>query len=161
MKRMTAALRGSLSRVMRTKPAQRILAPVIPRVQLLLFHASGGKIELSAILVPSLTLVTKGAKSGLRRETPLMCLLERNGSLLVAGSNFGRESHPAWTANLLAHPRAEITRRGKRHAVTAELLSAAETEAVWPRLERQWPGYREYERVSGRDIRVFRLTPHD
>ena len=30
--------------------------------------------------------------------------------------------------------------------------------AAWARIERQWPGYRQYERDSGRTVRLFRLT---
>jgi hypothetical protein len=30
---------------------------------------------------------------------------------------------------------------------------------VWARIERQWPGYRNYERQSGRTVRLFRLQP--
>jgi len=48
----------------------------------------------------------------------------------------------------------------RRHfyEVDATLLSPGETEAVWPALDAQWPGYRDYELTAKRDIRVFRLT---
>ena len=39
------------------------------------------------------------------------------------------------------------------------LLDDAEREATWPKLERNWPGYRKYEVTAGRTLRVFRLTP--
>jgi deazaflavin-dependent oxidoreductase (nitroreductase family) len=109
--------------------------------------------------VPSLVLVTTGAKTGLRRETPLMCWPRPDGSYLVSGSNWGQAAHPAWTANLLAHPDAEIVVRGRRIPVHATLLAGAEREALWPLLEAQWPGYREYERRAGRELRIFRLAP--
>ena len=34
-----------------------------------------------------------------------------------------------------------------------------EREAVWRTLEENWPGYRGYERTSGRVLRIFRLMP--
>ena len=34
-----------------------------------------------------------------------------------------------------------------------------ERDAVWARIEQQWPGYRNYERESGRTVRLFRLQP--
>ena len=67
--------------------------------------------------------------------------------------------HPAWTANLLAHPDAEITVRGRRMAVHATLIPDAERDATWARMEAQWPDYRNYERDSGRTARLFLLQP--
>jgi deazaflavin-dependent oxidoreductase (nitroreductase family) len=77
-----------------------------------------------------------------------------------AGSSFGRERHPAWTYNLIAHPDAFIIGvRGHRIPVRATLISDAEGEEAWRRIERQWPGYRSYERESARTVRLFRLQP--
>ena len=75
------------------------------------------------------------------------------------GSNFGREQHPAWTANLRANPEAAVTFRGRTLPVRATLLDADEKAAVWPRLTAVWPNYDRYTEVSGRDLRVFRLVP--
>lgn len=56
--------------------------------------------------MPSLVLHTIDAKSGIEHNTPLMYCPEGDGRMLVMGSNFALETHPAWTANLLAHPDA-------------------------------------------------------
>ena len=106
-------LAGFFSRLMRTRFARRFFLPYIAPVQLWLYRRTGGRFQLSSLLLPSLVLVTTGAKSGLRRETPLMCLPRPDGAYLVAGSNWGQEHHPAWSANLLAHPDAEILVRRK------------------------------------------------
>ncbi len=79
--------------------------------------------------------------------------------MLVTGSNFAGEHHPAWSANLLAHPEASVTVKRRRVPVHAELVGDDEREAVWAFIEQQWPGYRGYERASGRTLRIFRLTP--
>jgi deazaflavin-dependent oxidoreductase (nitroreductase family) len=79
--------------------------------------------------------------------------------MLVTGSNFARDTHPAWTANLLQHPDAAVSMRGRRVPVRAALVPAGEREATWIKLERNWPGYRGYERSAGRELRIFRLTP--
>lgn len=152
-------LAAFFSRVMRSRAAQRWLSPYVARIQLRLYRLSGGRLHLSALLVPTLLLVSTGARTGRRRETPLMCWPEASGGLLVAGSNWGQAQHPAWTANLLAHPEAEVIYRRRRRRVTAELLDGAERESVWSVLEAQWPGYRDYERVAGRQVRIFRLVP--
>jgi deazaflavin-dependent oxidoreductase (nitroreductase family) len=120
---------------------------------------SGGRYPLSGVLVPSLILHTTGAKSGLERDSPLMYCPESGGAMLVTGSNFARDTHPAWTANLAANPDAAVTVRGKRIPVHAVRIADDQLDSTWDYIERQWPGYRGYERSSGRTLRIFRLTP--
>jgi deazaflavin-dependent oxidoreductase (nitroreductase family) len=147
------------SRLMRTGFAHRHFTPYLARTQMWLYRSTGRRFQLSALLLPSLVLVTTGAKSGLRREAPLVCLPRPDGSYLVSGSNWGLPQHPAWTANLLAHPDAEIIVRRRPVPVRARLLDGTEREAAWASLEAQFPGYREYERRAGRTVRIFQLTP--
>lgn len=125
---------------------------------------TGGRVQMSGLLVPSLVLQTTGAKSGLERQTTLMYVPEKTdsspvGSMLVTGSNFARGEHPAWTTNLLANPDAVVLLHGRRISVTANIIADDEREAVWRYIENQWPGYRGYERASGRVLRIFRLVP--
>ena len=131
---------------------------VVPHLDRALTKLTGGRFVLSQAIVPSLTLHTTGARSGQPRQTTLACLPE-DGGWYVVGSNFGRESHPAWTANLLAHPDAAVTFKGERTEVQARLLDPDEKAAVWPRLLEVWPTYDRYVERSGRDLRVFRLDP--
>jgi deazaflavin-dependent oxidoreductase (nitroreductase family) len=104
-------------------------------------------------------LPAPGGRPGGGRSTPLLTLPEPDGSLLVVASNFGRASHPAWSANLLAHPSASVVFGGRSLPVTARLLDATEKAEAWPRLLRAWPTYAQYAETSGRDLRVFRLVP--
>ena len=157
--RLRRVLAAVLSPLMRSRFAHRWLAPHLASAQLRLHRLSRGRVQLSSILVPSLILVTVGAKSGLRRETPLMCWPEAGGSYLVSGSNWGRPQHPGWTANLIAHPDAEVIFRRGHVPVTAVLMAGVEREALWSVLEAQWPDYRSYEATAGREIRIFRLQP--
>ena len=99
-----------------------------------------------------------GAKSGLRRESPLMCFPRDDGTWFVVRSNFGLEKHPAGSANLIANPDAEIHFRRQLIAMRATLLPQAEADALWPELEVQWPHYRDYEKTARRHIRIFRLV---
>lgn len=148
------------SRVARTRFAHRFFLPIFPPLQMRLYKWTRGRVNLSSLIVPSLVLETIGAKTGQRRETPLMCWPQPDGSYLVAGSNWGQEKHPAWTANLLANPDTSILIARKRRPIKAVLLTGDERDAAWPILEAQWPGYREYEAAAGgREIRIFRLVP--
>jgi deazaflavin-dependent oxidoreductase (nitroreductase family) len=81
------------------------------------------------------------------------------GRAIVAGSAFAQGRHPAWTYNLLAHPEASISVGGRRMPVRATLIGDDERDATWALIEAQWPGYRAYERDSGRVVRLFRLQP--
>jgi len=118
-----------------------------------------GRVQVSAILVPSLVLHTVGAKSDEPRDAVLMYTPDGRGRAIVAGSNFADGRHPAWSANLIAHPDAAITVRGKRMKVHATRIPDDQRDAVWARIESQWPGYRAYERESGRVVRLFLLQP--
>jgi len=151
-------VRAATAALMRS-PVRHLLRPLITPLDRLLFRLSRGRWKLSAPMIPSLTLFSTGARSGLRRETPLMCFPQADGSWLVAGSNFGSTRHPAWSSNLIANPEAQVHYRRELVPVLARLLDPAETEVVWPELERQWPHYRDYEKTAHRSIRVFRLTP--
>ena len=108
--------------------------------------------------MPSILLVTTGAKSGKQRETPL-ATVPLGEAFYVVGSNFARESHPAWSYNLLANPDATVVFKGDRIAVQAHLLDAAEKAAVWGELTALWPTYDAYEERTERDLRVFELRP--
>ena len=113
---------------------------------------------LGQLLVPSLVLTTTGAVSGLRRQTPLACLPDGDGWLVV-GSNFGGERHPAWTGNLLAHPDATVISGGVTVPVRATLLGPDEAEAAYAKMVEVTAVYAEYKNRTDRAIRVFRLTP--
>lgn len=154
---MNRSVRAATAAVMRG-PARHVVRPILLPLDRALFRVSDGRLKLSAAMIPSLVLYTTGAKTGARRQTALMCFPCSDGSWLIAGSNFGLEKHPAWSANLIAEPRAEIHYRRELIPVRAQLLSEAETEAVWPVLNEQWPKYRDYEKTAGRSIRVFRLV---
>ncbi len=156
LRRLLRLLLAPLTRTRLFRAAGPRLLPPIERVFAAL---SGGRVQLSAVLVPSLVLHTTGAKSGLTRDVPLMYTPDGQGRAIVAGTNFAGEHHPAWTTNLLAHPDAAITVRGKRMLVNASLIPGQERDAAWARIESQWPGYRAYERESHRTVRLFRLQP--
>lgn len=137
----------------------RIGPKIVPPLDRALHRLSGGRILLPQIVLPSIVLTTTGQRSGLPRQAPLICLPEADGSFVVVGSNFGRDSHPAWTGNLLHSPAAEVSYHGRRIPVTARLLDDAERAEVWPRLIRIWSVYDTYVERADRQLRVFRLTP--
>jgi deazaflavin-dependent oxidoreductase (nitroreductase family) len=153
-------VRAAVAPLTRTRLFRRVLGPyLLPPVERFVSWASRGRVQVSALLVPSLVLHTTGAKSGEPRDAPLMYCPDGQGRAIVAGTNFAGTRHPSWTTNLRAHPDAAITVRGRRLPVRATEVPVDERDDVWARIERQWPGYRNYERESGRTVRLFRLQP--
>jgi deazaflavin-dependent oxidoreductase (nitroreductase family) len=151
-------LRRPVAWLSRTRLFRAVGPRIMPPLERATRALTGGRTPLSGALVPSLVLHTTGARSGEPRRTELMYCPDGR-DMLVTGSNFARGRHPAWTANLLAHPDAAVDVKGRRLGVTAALVGPDEREATWALLERNWPGYRGYERAAGRELRIFRLTP--
>jgi deazaflavin-dependent oxidoreductase (nitroreductase family) len=141
-------------------PAFAKVAPhVVPPVDKVLHRLTGGRVLLSRGLLPGLVLTTTGRRTGEPRPSPLMCVPEPEGTFLVVGSNFGRDSHPAWTANLLAEPQASVSYGRRDIAVTAELLEGEARAEAWTRALRVWPTFDAYQGRVDRQLRVFRLHP--
>ncbi|MEJ1230298.1 MAG: nitroreductase/quinone reductase family protein [Galbitalea sp.] len=159
MASLTRSVRIVVASFSRSAFFRRVGPSVMPRVERVWTVVNRGRTPLSGVLVPSLVLHTVGAKSGLERDSPLMYCPEPGGVMLITGSNFARDTHPAWTANLAANPDAAVTVKGRRIEVRAARIPDDKLDETWLYIERQWPGYRGYERASGRTLRIFRLTP--
>jgi len=142
-----------------SRPFRAVAPRVLPSLHRAIHRLSGGRTLLTTSGQPMAILETTGARTGARRETPLGVVPRDDGTFVVVGSNFARETHPAWTANLIAHPEAAMTFRRRRVEVTARLLSDAERDEVWPELLRWFPGWERYTEVTDRTFRVFELTP--
>jgi deazaflavin-dependent oxidoreductase (nitroreductase family) len=153
-----SALGRAVIKMSGSKAFRAVGPKVVPHLDRALHRVTGGRVIMSGGMLPSLVLTTTGAKTGQRRQTPLATKPE-DGGWYVVGSNFGKEKHPAWTANLIANPQAEVSFKAKTTPVNAHLLTAEEKAEVWPHLVKFWPNYDVYTERSGRDLRVFRLDP--
>ncbi|MFE6827005.1 nitroreductase/quinone reductase family protein [Streptomyces sp. NPDC057690] len=149
-----------VQKVSSTRVFAKVAPHVIPALDRAVHRLTRGKVLLSAQMLPGVILTSTGARSGLPRRAPLACMPEEGaGSWILVGSNFGRTGHPAWTGNLLAHPDAEISWKGRDIPVTAVRLTGEERAAVWKTLLAFWPPYATYQARVDREIRLFRLTP--
>ncbi|MER7683663.1 nitroreductase family deazaflavin-dependent oxidoreductase [Streptomyces sp. NPDC097610] len=148
----------SVQKVSSTRAFARIAPHLVPAMDRVVHRLTRGKVLLSAQLLPGIVLTVRGARSGLERRTPLACMPEGEGSWILVGSNFGRTDHPAWTANLLAHPDAVISRQGEDIPVRARLLAGEERDAAWKAVLAFWPPYATYQARIDREIRLFRIV---
>ena len=143
-----------------TKPGSWTVRKLMPLDRRLLIRTQGRKTMLGPVGAPTMLLETTGRKSGLPRTSPL--LFARDGdSIIVVGSNFGQEHHPAWTGNLMAESSAVAIVRGKRIPVTAVKLEGDAAEAAYQKMVAVTSVYSEYRGRTDRQIRVFRLTPNE
>ncbi|GGT99508.1 nitroreductase family deazaflavin-dependent oxidoreductase [Streptomyces violascens] len=147
-----------MQKVSSTRTFARVAPHVIPAMDRAVHRLTRGRVILSAQMLPGVILTARGAKSGLPRTTPLACMPEEgSGTWILIGSNFGRDGHPAWTGNLLAHPDAEISWKGRDIAVRARLLQGEERAEAWRAALDFWPPYATYQSRIEREIRLFRL----
>ncbi|GAA3822117.1 nitroreductase family deazaflavin-dependent oxidoreductase [Streptomyces chiangmaiensis] len=155
---MTAAGVRIVRKVSSTWAFAKLAPHVVPALDRAVHRLTGGRVLVSALMLPGVILTSTGARSGLPRRTPLACMPEENDGWIVVGSNFGRSGHPAWTGNLLAHPHAEVSWKGEDIEVIARLLEGREREAAWTAVLALWPPYATYQERVEREIRLFRLV---
>jgi deazaflavin-dependent oxidoreductase (nitroreductase family) len=124
-----------------------------------LYRLSRGRLGVVGFRsAPRLLLTATGRSSGIPRTVPLLFTEVREG-FVVVGSNAGRDQHPAWTGNLLAHPDASVQVRGRTQPVRARLVDGAERERLWQSATSLWPAYDSYADRTDREIRLFLLEP--
>ena len=150
--------RGS-GRLLVSRPFRIIGPHVFPPLHRAINRLTKGRTLLDTPAQPMLMLITTGARTGRLRETPLGAVPLEGGRLLLVGSNFAREHHPACTGNLIANPDAEIVFRGKRTQVRARLLEGADRERRWQTAIVWFPVWTRYVTVTDREFRLFELEP--
>jgi deazaflavin-dependent oxidoreductase (nitroreductase family) len=155
--RERAWLRGPVTAFSSSRPGSWLIRTLTPLDRAVLLRSKGRRTVLGPIGAPTLLLTTTGRKSGLPRTTPLLYARDAD-ALVVVGSNFGQQHHPAWTGNLIAHPEATVLMGGQEVPVRAELLSGDAAAAGYAAMVAVAATYTEYRNRTDRDIRVFRLT---
>ena len=99
-----------------------------------------------------------GAKSGLLRTVPLLCIRDENDSTSFAliATNWGQKSYPAWYYNLKANPEAVCSIAGKANKYLAHEAQGEEYERFWQYASNTYFGYPLYkQRIAGRRIPIM------
>jgi F420H(2)-dependent quinone reductase len=60
------------------------------------FRANGGRVDGSLAGTRMMLIHHIGAKSGIKRVTPLACNPQDDGRFVIAASNAGSPTHPSW-----------------------------------------------------------------
>ncbi|UCG24782.1 MAG: nitroreductase family deazaflavin-dependent oxidoreductase [Chloroflexota bacterium] len=100
-----------------SQPGAWFLARTLHHFDRIVLELTRGKTTLSAILagVPIVHVTTIGAKSGLPRTLPLLCIRDNanSDSFALIASNYGQRRTPAWYYNLKTNPRAQCSIEGQ------------------------------------------------
>jgi F420H(2)-dependent quinone reductase len=107
---------------------------------------------------PVLLLDHVGAKSGIKRTTPLVYVQDDRDVVIVA-SKGGHPRNPAWYHNLRANPDTTVQIGAAHRAVHARVATPGERERLWPRVVATYAGYRGYQQRTDREIPLVILEP--
>lgn len=139
-------------KVSSSRPGAWLFAKTLHHIDRILLRLSRQRATVPGVLagLPVITLATTGARTGQRREVPLVGV-PSGDEIAVIGTRFGHARTPGWYFNLRAEPRAEVGYRGRTVSV----------EAVWARGCEIYAGYQAYaRRIDHRQIHVMVLRRH-
>jgi deazaflavin-dependent oxidoreductase (nitroreductase family) len=122
------------------------------------FRANAGHVGGDLAATPTILIHHVGARTGTKRVTPLAYSSQADGRLVIAASNGGSPTHPAWYHNLKAHPTIKVELGTDTFtALAAEVIGAAYAE-LWPKLVAASPALEHFQAQTTRRIPLFTLT---
>ena len=112
--------------------------------------------------VPLVVVTTTGARSGLPRTVPLLCIRDEldPATFALIATNWGQAQYPAWYFNLKANPRAACSIAGETGQYMAHKAVGEEYARFWQYAADTYLGYPLYrQRIHGRNIPIMVMTP--
>ena len=122
------------------------------------YRATGGKLFGRMGKSPILLLNTTGRKSGKRRTSPLLYVMDGEDFVIIA-SKGGAPTHPAWYLNLNADPDASFEVGDREVRVRAGEADPEEKVRLWQKMVEMYPTYDDYQRKTKREIPLLILHP--
>ena len=122
------------------------------------YRATGGKLLGRMGKSPILLLNTVGRKSGKKRTTPLLYVMDGEGFVIIA-SKGGAPTHPAWYLNLIANPDATVEVGDREVRVRAEEVHGEDKTRLWQKMVEMYPTYDDYQTKTEREIPLLVLHP--
>ena len=113
-----------------------------------------GRLEGLGVLV----LWTRGRKTGRPNSSPLLYFeFDDCDDLIVVGSNYGQDHHPAWFLNLAADPEVHIEPRGERFAARARTTAGSERTMLFEQVIAANARFATYRASTPREIPIVAL----
>jgi deazaflavin-dependent oxidoreductase (nitroreductase family) len=122
------------------------------------YRATGGKLFGRIGKSPILLLNTVGRKSGRKRTSPLLYVVNDEDFVVIA-SKGGAPTHPAWYLNLRANPDAMVEVGDREVRVRAEEADSEEKARLWQKMVEMYPTYEDYQEKTEREIPLLVLHP--
>jgi deazaflavin-dependent oxidoreductase (nitroreductase family) len=124
-----------------------------------LYRLTGGRFghRFPGLAAPMLLLDHVGARSGVKRTTPLL-YIEDGDDVVIVASKGGYPSHPAWYHNLRANPETTVQIGSEYRPVRGRVASAEERPRLWEKAVAVYPGYRGYQQRTQREIPLVILS---
>lgn len=124
-----------------------------------LYRRTDGRLGGTAKGLPALLLTVPGRRTG-APHTVVVVYFPHDGGYLVAASSGGAKAEPHWIRNLTATPTAQVRIGGAVTDVAVRVPDRVERDALWSDVVlARAPFFADYERKSGRVIKVALLTP--
>jgi deazaflavin-dependent oxidoreductase (nitroreductase family) len=124
------------------------------------FRANGGRVGGMFAGATLALLTTTGARTGLRRTSPLGYVVV-DGQPLVVASAMGAPTHPAWYHNIRRDPVVTVETGTETYEALAAIPSGAERDALFAKITALHPGYADYQTRTSRVIPVVTLHRTD
>jgi deazaflavin-dependent oxidoreductase (nitroreductase family) len=122
------------------------------------FRQNDGKVGGVFENIGVLLLTTTGAKSGLRRMTPL-AYFTVDDAIVVIGSRGGAPMDPAWVHNLRTTPEVLVEVGTESFEATAREAVGEERASLFDAVVTCSPNFGVYQTKTTRIIPVFELQP--
>jgi deazaflavin-dependent oxidoreductase (nitroreductase family) len=122
------------------------------------FRANRGRVSGDLANTPIILIHHVGADTGTERVTPLAYSPQPDGRLVIAASNGGSPTHPAWYRSLKSNPTIEVALGTETFTALAEEVTGAAHAELWPKLVAVSPTLGEFQAKTTRLIPLFTLT---
>jgi deazaflavin-dependent oxidoreductase (nitroreductase family) len=121
-----------------------------------LYRATGGKLFGRMGKSPILLLNTVGRKTGKKRTSPLLYVMDGEDFIIIA-SKGGAPTHPDWFHNVRANPQVTVEVGSETFPARATIAEGTERQRLFDQMAAQMPNFAEYQRNTTRKLPVIVL----
>jgi len=122
------------------------------------FRANQGRVGGELAGTPILLIHHLGVRTRAERVTPVAYSALPDGQFVIAASNGGSPTHPAWYHNITAHPTIEVELGAETFTALAKEVTGAARAELWPELTATSPTLAKFQAKTTRQIPLFTLT---
>ncbi len=120
------------------------------------FRANGGVVGGPFAQAPLILITHTGAKSGIRRTSPLVYSRAGDAIVLIA-SKGGAPTHPHWYLNMIANPRVTVELPDETFEASVREAHGEERARLFRAQADLMPNFDEYAASTDREIPVLVL----